>query len=83
MIDIEKILDKAIEDDASDVHFVAENKPVLRIKRKLVPLLTMKDITPEDMNELYDYLIGGNVEKDEFFRNERKIDMSFKYRKIR
>lgn len=83
MIDIEKILDKAIEEDASDVHFIAENKPVLRIKRRLVPIHTMKDITAEDMNELYDYLIGGNVEKDDFFREARKIDMSYKYRDIR
>lgn len=83
MIDIEKILDKAIEQDASDVHFTVDSKPILRIKRSLVPIQTMSEITPDDMNELYDYLIGGNIEKDETFREERKIDMSYKYDKIR
>lgn len=83
MIDIEKILDIAIEKDASDVHFNIDNKPILRIRRELIPIHTMSELTPDDMYQLYDYLISGNVEKDETFRTERKIDMSFKYKEIR
>ena len=83
MINVEKILDKAIELDASDVHYNVDSKPILRIKRELIPIHEMKELTPDDMSELYDYLISGNIEKDETFRDERKIDMSFKYKDIR
>ena len=83
MIDIEKILDMAIEKDASDVHFTVNSKPILRIKRDLISIQTMNTITPDDMNELYDYLIRGNVEKDELFRRDRKLDMSLTFKEIR
>lgn len=36
MIQIEKILDYAIEKDASDIHFICGIKPMLRIIRDLV-----------------------------------------------
>ena len=38
MIQIEKIFDIAIEKDASDIHFICNNKPMLRIIRELVPV---------------------------------------------
>lgn len=83
MIDIEKILDKAIELDASDIHLNVDSKPILRIRRALLPIQTMKELTPEDMSQLYDYLVGGNIQRDELFRVERKLDMSFKYGDLR
>ena len=36
MIDINKVLDVAIKKDASDIHFICGNKPMLRIARNLV-----------------------------------------------
>ena len=36
-MNINKILDEAIEKDASDIHFIVDNKPMLRIIRELVP----------------------------------------------
>ena len=33
-MNMDKILDKAIEMDASDVHLIAGNKPMLRISRE-------------------------------------------------
>ena len=35
---MDKILDIAIEKDASDVHLIAGNKPILRISRELTPI---------------------------------------------
>ena len=37
MIEVEKILDEAIQRDASDIHFICGNKPMLRIRRDLLP----------------------------------------------
>ena len=38
MIDIEKVLNEAIKKDASDIHLIAGNKPILRIRRDLLPV---------------------------------------------
>ena len=83
MIEMEKIIDTAIEKDASDIHLICGNKPMLRIMRDLVPIETMNVLDPEDMNEMYDYLVKGNLDKDELFSKTKKIDMSYEYKDIR
>lgn len=83
MIDMDKVLDEAIAKDASDVHLVCELKPMLRIHRRLEQIETMDILTPEDMNEIYDYLVMGNVEKDEVYRKTKKLDTSYEYKDIR
>ena len=82
-MNVDKILDEAIKLDASDVHLICENKPMLRIARNLVPVPNSKILTPEDMYEIYDYLVKGNIDKDEVFNNTRKLDTSYEYRDIR
>ena len=82
-MDFNKILDEAIAVDASDVHLIAGNKPMLRVTRDLVPVRGSKILTPEDMFELYDFLVKGNVDKDEVFNTTRKLDMSYEYKDIR
>ena len=82
-MDMNKVLDIAIEKDASDVHLIADNKPILRILRELVPIEEMSVLTPDDMNEIYDYLVRGNVDKDEVFNTTRKLDTSYEYKGIR
>ena len=82
-MNMDKILDIAIEKDASDVHLIAGNKPMLRISRELKPIEEMEVLTPEDMNEMYDYLVRGNVDKDEVFNTTRKLDTSYEHKGIR
>ena len=82
-MNMDKILDMAIEKDASDVHLICGNKPMLRISRELIPIEEMDVLEPEDMNEMYDYLVMGNVEKDEVFNTTRKLDISYQYKDIR
>ena len=72
-MNMDKILDIAMEKDASDVHLICGNKPMLRIVRELVPIEEMEVLTPEDMNEMYDYLVRGNMEKDEVYKEIRYI----------
>ena len=83
IMNLNKILDEAMDLDASDVHFICDNKPMFRIGRKLVPASHSDIITPDDMSELYDYLIKGNIERDEVFNKTRKLDMSYEYKDIR
>lgn len=82
-MNVDKILDIAIEKDASDVHLVVGNKPMLRIVRKLEPIEEMDVLTPDDMSEMYDYFLKGRVEKDEEFKSQRKLDMSYEFKDIR
>lgn len=82
-MDMNKILDIAYEKDASDIHLICNNKPILRIVRTLVPIEEMDVLTPDDMNEMYDYLVMGNVEKDEVFNTTRKLDTSYEYKGVR
>ena len=83
MVQIEKILDEAIERDASDVHLICGNQPMLRIIRDLVPVRDADILNEDDMTEIYDYFIRGNIERDKVFAETRKIDMSYEYGDIR
>ena len=84
MIAIEKIFNVAKEKDASDIHLICGQKPILRIIRDLVPVSsTAKELTEEDMWEIYDYFVRGNVEKDEIYRKTKKLDCSHEFEDIR
>ena len=82
-MNMEKILDEAMRRDASDVHLICNNKPMLRIMRDLVPIEDSKVLTPQDMSEMYDFLVKGNIDKDEVYNETKKLDMSYEYKGIR
>lgn len=82
-MNLDEMLDEAIRLDASDVHLVCGNQPLLRIARDLVPIEGSQVLTPEDMNEIYDTLVEGNIDKDEVFEKTRKLDMSYVHKDIR
>ena len=83
MVNMDKILDYAIENDASDIHLISGNKPIVRIARELQRIEEMDELLPDDMSEVYDYLVRGNLDKDEVFRTTRKLDTSYEYNGIR
>ena len=83
MISINKILDKAIAENASDVHIIKGLKPILRIARDLKEIEEADVLTENDLYEAYDYFIRGNIDKDEVYKNTKRLDMSFEYDKIR
>ena len=83
MVQIEKILDEAIKRDASDIHLICGIKPMLRIIRDLVPVEDADVLVEDDMTEIYDYFIRGNIERDRIYDETRKIDMSYEYGNIR
>lgn len=83
MIDVDAIIKKAIEIDASDIHLIPDIKPMLRKARQLIPYEDCEELSPEDMADIYDYFIRGNVEKDELFKETRKLDSSFEFQNLR
>ena len=83
MIDIDKILQTAKKKDASDVHLICGLKPMLRIRRSLVQYRCDSVLTEDDMYEIYDYFVRGNVDKDRVFKATKKLDTSYEFDNIR
>ena len=83
MVDIERILSEAVEKDASDVHLISGIKPILRIRRDLVEVEKSEELTNEDMIEIYDYFVRGNIDKDKVYRETKKLDCSHVFGEIR
>ncbi len=83
MVHMNKILDEAIERDASDIHLICGLKPQLRIIRDLVDVNCEDVLTEEDMSEIYDFLIRGNLDEDEVYHKTRKLDKSYAYGETR
>lgn len=83
MVDIDKIINIAKERDASDVHLIFGIKPILRIRRDLIELEEFDALSEDDMMEIYDYFVRGNVDKDEVFKKSKKLDSSYEFEDIR
>ena len=83
MIDIDKVLDAAKKKDASDVHLICNLKPMLRIRRDLIEYDSPSSLTEDDMYDIYDYFVRGNVDKDRVFKETKKLDSSFEFEDIR
>ena len=83
MMQVEDILRAAKEQDASDIHLMSGLKPLLRIKRELIPIEEIDVLTDGDMYEIYDYFIGGNVDKDNIFNETKRLDSSHEFEDIR
>jgi twitching motility protein PilT len=83
MLNINKVIDTAIEKDASDIHLIYGLKPMLRIARELQEVEDQDIIGENELYEAYDYFVRGNIDKDESYRNTKKIDMSFEYKDVR
>ncbi len=83
MLLIENIIEDALEKDASDIHLIKGLKPILRIRRALVEISEMPVIEEIDLYDIYDYIVQGNVDKDQQYKTKRKLDTSMVYGDIR
>jgi len=83
MININRILDIAMEKDASDVHLLYGLRPILRIARELQEIDEEEVLEENELFEAYDYFVRGNIEKDEIYKNTKRLDTSYEYKDIR
>jgi len=83
MINLNKILTEAINKDASDIHFVLGKRPVLRIARKLEEMEEEQVLQEEDMYEMYDYFVRGNIQYDEEYQKTKRLDISYELEGVR
>ena len=76
MINVNEIINKAVESGASDIHFISGLKPTLRVNRDLIPIEEEKIISDDDMWDIYDFFLSGNVDRDKLFREKKVLDCS-------
>ena len=58
-------------------------KPILRIARDLIEIAELDIMDENLLFEIYDYIVRGNVIKDEMYKEERKLDTSLVYKETR
>ena len=83
MININKVLDIAIKNDASDIHLIKGLKPIMRISRELVEIEEEEVLAESDLNDAYDYFVRGNIDKDEIYKEVKRLDTSYEYGDVR
>ena len=83
MLNMNKVLDIAIEKDASDVHLIYGLKPIMRISRELKQIEDEDIIGESELYEAYDYFVRGNIDKDEIYKSMKRLDTSFEYGEVR
>ena len=83
MVLLEKIIDVALEKGASDIHLMNGMKPILRVSRDLIEISEIDIMEESSLFEVYDYIVRGNVIKDEMYKKERKLDTSLVYKETR
>ena len=83
MLNMNKVLDIAIEREASDIHLICGLRPMLRIARELKEIEEIDVIEENELYEAYDYFVRGNIDKDETYKTTKRLDMSFEYEDVR
>ena len=83
MILIESIIKQAIQKDASDIHLISGLKPIVRITRSLVELKDLPILDEPALYDIYDYIVKGNVVKNEEYKKHRKLDTSLVFESVR
>ncbi len=74
---LNRILEIAIKEQASDVHFSPGHPPILRIFGSLFPLVKEKIITPEDSKNLA-FLMMNESQRERFLK-EKDLDFSYDF----
>lgn len=74
-VQLQKLLEITIKEQASDLHLTAGYYPTLRINDKLVPLIKERKLSPEDSRELIFRLM--TEEQRQRFLKEKEIDFSY------
>lgn len=74
---LKKLLELAIKEQASDLHFSVGHAPMLRITGKLVPLLKYKELQSKDVKSLAEGLM--TPEQIQRFESQKEIDFSYNF----
>ena len=74
-----KILDLAIEINATDIHLVNEEHPIYRINRNLISKSEIEPLSKYDLEGLMEYLVDNNLDLVEIFEDRKRLDVAYEY----
>ena len=77
MINIQELLEKTIQNNASDLHLVAGEYPILRIDGRLTNLGTYERLTPEVIADIISQMISPH--QKEILTENRSLDFSYAF----
>jgi twitching motility protein PilT len=74
-VDINTLLSKAVEMNASDLHLKAGNHPIVRIDGALSEIQNEPRLTPEDTRKISDFIL--NEQEREIFKKDSDMDTAY------
>lgn len=74
-----KILEGAINCNASDIHLLNGKSPVYRVQKKLIEYKEIEPLNKYDLEGLMEYLVDDSLELVELFEANKKLDLSYEY----
>jgi twitching motility protein PilT len=78
--DLDTILEKAVEQRASDLHLVSEAQPIVRINGSLVPLDDTHVLTSRQLHGMIEKLL--TAEQLQTFETERELDLAYQIEEL-
>lgn len=75
LMNIKDLLEKTVENNASDLHLIAESPPILRIDGKLMMLTIFPILTSKDIEEMTFSIL--TEEEKEILLNNKSFDFSY------
>jgi twitching motility protein PilT len=79
-LNVNEILNMAVEKDASDIHLKAGASPIFRIHRELHSEARVGALTPEDIRGFFDQIT--NDRQKQIFRDSMELDFSYAYPQV-
>lgn len=76
--ELDELIQTVIAEGASDLHFSAQSKPIIRVSSNLIPLVKKTVYTGEDTRGILTELVG--KEKVTAFLETQEIDFSYAYK---
>ncbi|PIR58355.1 MAG: type IV pili twitching motility protein PilT, partial [Parcubacteria group bacterium CG10_big_fil_rev_8_21_14_0_10_35_15] len=80
-MDLNKLLQLAVDKNASDLHLVSGYFPTVRVNGELFQLTTLKTIEPENVEKMLLSIL--NNEQKELLLANREIDLAYKLNDVR
>jgi len=80
---LERILDQAIMNEASDVHLLVGCQPLIRVSKELQYIQFVNELTEQDLLNFINEITNNNPKVLSLLEDQRLLDTNFKYKDTR
>ena len=79
--ELQDYIDTVVSREASDIHLIANTKPLFRVRRELVPFIQKEPLVPDDTMRFLGIMLKMNPEETRAYVHEKKhVQFSYKHR---